>query len=76
MKKQANVKAKPDQVAVAENLEVLNRAVEKAIQNIVTQAEVNRAIVRRLLAVEQKVAELEARTSQPQPVRTIASSGN
>jgi hypothetical protein len=48
------------QSTLTAEVQVLTTAMEKAVANIVAQSEINTDLVRRLLALEQKVAKLPA----------------
>jgi hypothetical protein len=48
------------QSSLTAEVQVLTTAMEKAVANIVAQSEINTDLVRRLLALEQKVAKLPA----------------
>ncbi|HTV59250.1 MAG TPA: hypothetical protein VMJ93_10295 [Verrucomicrobiae bacterium] len=49
---------KTQESSLAEDLQVLARAMEQVIENIMTQAKVNEAMVGRLLSLERRVLEM------------------
>lgn len=62
MKTQMALEKSPESMIPSENLQTMTVAIEKIIENITTQGQINSSIVTRLLELERKI---EARPWKP-----------